>query len=128
MKFNEPSSINQYFVLTSLQHTFWQFYRDRSIYLGIIKNSKRQVTSSTRDRAWRSGTIALCITKLTELGRHIPNGKPRMSIENGIYVPALTWCDGYKGLVTSLSPCPNILSSLLERSPKCVRCVLIEAM
>lgn len=52
-----------------------------------------------------------------------------MCVEDGIDVPSLLpTCNGYQGLVACLSPCPNILSSLLESSSQCIGCLLVEAV
>ncbi|CAN4086552.1 unnamed protein product [Withania somnifera] len=68
------------------------------------------------------------MAELAEFGGHIPNGEARMSIENGIDIPALSSSYGHQGLVTCLSPCPNVLSSLLESSSQSIGSILIKAM
>lgn len=86
------------------------------------------MSAADRDGAGSGGAVSLGVTKLTELGGNVPNGKTRVGIEYGINVPSLTRCDGHKGLVTCLSPGSNVLSSLLERPTKLVRHLLVQTV
>lgn len=87
-----------------------------------------KVSTADRDGAGSGGGVSLGVTKLTELGGNVPNGKTRVGVEYGINVPTLTRCDGHKGLVTCLSPRSNVLSSLLECPTKLVRHLLVQTV
>lgn len=85
--------------------------------------------SRARSSSSRSGVAAFGMAELAELGGDVPYWEAGMCVEDGIDVPSLLpTCNGYQGLVACLSPCPNILSSLLESSSQCIGCLLVEAV
>lgn len=89
------------------------------------------MSTPNRDRSGRSGggsVVPLGVTKLTELGGNIPNGKSRMCVENGINVPTLTSCNGHKWLITSLSPSAYVFSSFLKPHSEFIGNLLVETV
>lgn len=86
------------------------------------------VITRNRNRGGSGSAATLRVAKLAKLGGDVPNRKTVVRIEDEIDIPTLScsYCD--KGLVASLPPSPDVLSSFFIRSPQCVRCVLVQAM